>query len=230
MNTTNKTAHSWDLTPKEAIAVQKCLQKEVILKSLEQEIKLVAGADISHNRFSDRLFSAIVILDYESMEIVETATAEVEALLPYIPGLLSFREVPALLAAWKKLEHRPDITIVDGHGIAHPRRLGIATHFGLATNSPTIGCGKNILTGAVTKKLGVEKGSTAAIKEDDELLGYAVRTKADVNPAYISPGHQVTHDQAVEVALRCARGYKLPAPTRQAHLAANAFRCQETSE
>ncbi|MNX97927.1 Endonuclease V [compost metagenome] len=143
--------------------------------------------------------------------------------MPYIPGLLSFREIPILLEAWERLEHSPDLVVVDGQGRAHPRRFGIASHLGVLLDRPTIGCAKSLLTG-VPGELAPERGSLAPLMAGHEQVGYAVRTKDRVNPVYVSCGHRVSNETAARWVLACARGYRLPEPTRQAHLASNALR------
>ena len=215
--------HSWKVNPQEAVALQRELRQRIKLEPVNQPIRLIGGADISFNLYSDVFYAAIVVLDYETMEIVNTAYHTETVTFPYIPGLLSFREIPTLLKAWEKLEQKPDVTVVDGHGIAHPRRMGIATHFGLVTDSPTLGCAKKILTGNYAP---LEKtvGATSPIEDKGELIGYALRSRLRSNPVYISPGHRMDQDSALAIAKHCCRGYKLPEPTRLAHESVNAFR------
>ena len=143
--------------------------------------------------------------------------------MPYVPGLLSFRELPLVLTAWDRLRQKPDLVLVDGHGIAHPRGLGIASHLGLAIDRPTIGCAKSILVGR-HEPLAPARGSMAPLVHHGETVGYAVRTKDKVNPVFVSCGHRVSQETAVRWVLECARGYRLPEPTRQAHLASNQLR------
>ena len=215
--------HSWDLSPQQAVDLQRDLRQQIRIAPLAGTIRYIAGADISFNLYSDVFYAGIVVLDYESLEIVETALYTETVTFPYVPGLLSFREIPTLLKAWEKLEHTPDVTMVDGHGIAHPRRMGIATHFGLVTGSPTLGCAKKILTGKIGP-LREEPGSVSKIEDHGDLLGYALRSRKRSNPVYISPGHLLDQDGALDIALHCLRGYKLPEPTRLAHQTVNAFR------
>ena len=215
--------HSWDLSPQQAVELQRELREQIRLEPLSAPPHRIGGADISFNLYSDVFYAAIVILDYTSLEVLETAYHTETVTFPYIPGLLSFREIPTLLKAWAKLKQKPDVTIVDGHGIAHPRRMGIATHFGLVTGSPTLGCAKKILTGKVGP-LAEEPGSISKIEDHGELLGYALRSRKRSNPVYISPGHLLDQEGALDIARHCLRGYKLPEPTRLAHQTVNAFR------
>jgi deoxyribonuclease V len=157
------------------------------------------------------------------MTILEVAGAKTALAMPYIPGLLSFREIPLLLEAWRQLTLKPDLLMVDGQGIAHPRRLGIAAHLGVYLDMPAIGCAKSILVGH-HEPLPPERGSRAPLVHRGETVGYAVRTKDKVNPVFVSCGHRVSQETAVRWVLECARGYRLPEPTRQAHLASNQLR------
>ncbi|PPK85816.1 endonuclease V [Neolewinella xylanilytica] len=221
--------HSWQLDPKDAVELQRELRTRIRLQPLDKPIRFIGGADISFNLYSDVFYAGIVVLDYATLEVVETAFHTETVTFPYIPGLLSFREIPTLLKAWAKLATKPDVTMVDGHGIAHPRRMGIATHFGLVTDSPTLGCAKKVLTGRIAP-VGKEAGSVSPIMDKEELLGYALRSRLRSNPVYISPGHLLDPESALAIARHCLRGYKLPEPTRRAHEVVNEFRRRETAE
>ncbi|NJB84727.1 deoxyribonuclease V [Lewinella marina] len=221
--------HPWKLSPTEAIQLQRELRERIILQPLPGPIRRIAGADISFNLYSDVFYAAIVVLDYESLEVVDTAYYTETVSFPYIPGLLSFREIPTLLRAWEQLKEKPNVTMVDGHGIAHPRRMGIATHFGLATGSPTLGCAKKILTGSYPT-LGPESGATSLIQDRGEAVGYALRSKPRTNPLFISPGHLLDLDGALDIARHCLGRYKLPEPTRLAHQMVNTFRKEQQGE
>jgi len=155
--------------------------------------------------------------------VVEVSTVRMPLSMPYVPGLLSFRELPLVLTAWDRLEQKPDLVMVDGHGVAHPRGLGIASHLGLALDRPTIGCAKSILVGH-HDELGPARGDRQPLIYKGRTVGYALRTKDRVNPLYIACGHRVSMETAIRWVLECDRGYRLPEPTRQAHLAANAAR------
>lgn len=210
-------------TPAEAIALQREWAERVRCEDALGEVRTIAGVDVSTPRWSDDGFAAIVVLAYPSLEVIEVAQARMRLTMPYIPGLLSFREIPILLAAWEHLETAPDLVMVDGQGRAHPRRFGIASHLGVLLDRPTIGCAKRLLTGE-PGELPLSRGSLSPLMAGSEQVGYAVRTKDKVNPVYVSCGHRVSNETAAAWVLACARGYRLPEPTRQAHLASNALR------
>lgn len=210
-------------TPAEAVALQRAWAERVRCEDALGEVRTIAGVDVSTQRWSDDGFAAIVVLAFPSFEVIEVAQARMRLAMPYIPGLLSFREIPILLAAWERLETDPDLIMVDGQGRAHPRRLGIASHLGILLDRPTIGCAKRLLTGQ-PGELAPARGSLAPLMAGREQVGYAVRTKDRVNPVYVSCGHRVSNETAAQWVLACALGYRLPEPTRQAHLASNALR------
>jgi deoxyribonuclease V len=228
--------HDWDLTGKEAVALQNQLRGQVRLQPLERDVRRIAGCDISFNRFSDVVYAGIVVLSLPELEIVASATVVTKARFPYIPGLLSFRETPALLEAWEKLDVAPDVVMLDGQGLAHPRRFGIACHFGLLTGRPTLGCAKTVLVGKYEEP-DERAGSCSLMTHKGETVGAALRTKDRVAPVYISPGHLIDLPDAIELALRTVKGYlpgdpaskskyRIPEPTRQAHLLVNDVRRQ----
>ena len=210
-----KNLHNWDLSPSQAIALQKELASHVVTEGDACGVQLVAGCDISVPRFGKNARAAIVVLSYPSLEIVEVAKGYAELGMPYIPGLLSFREAPLILDLYDKLSVRPDILFVDGQGVAHPRRLGIAAHLGLWLDIPT----KSRLC-VEHGEVGAESGSRAELCDKGELIGTVLRTRAGSKPLYISPGHKIGFDEAVGWVLACNRCYRLPEPTRLAHLAA----------
>ncbi len=216
--------HEWDVSPKDAIQVQQQLREQIVLTPLKRPIQSVAGADVSLNLYGKDLYAGIIVLSYPDLRVVEEVTAKVRTEFPYIPGLLSFREVPGLLQCVEKLSARPDVLIVDGQGIAHPRRLGIATHLGVLTGIPTIGCAKSRLYGSYASPHKVEERQPITDPHTGEVIGIALKSKARSNPLIISPGHMVTVDDAVAVVEGTLRGYRLPEPTRRAHLLVNAFR------
>jgi deoxyribonuclease V len=217
--------HEWDLTPREAIELQKSLRERVRLAAPRKRIELIAGADISFNKFEPIVYAGIVVLRLPSLDVVEEAGVVSETRFPYVPGLLSFRETPSVLAAWSKLKTEPEAIVLDGQGIAHPRRFGIASHLGLLTKRPALGCAKSILVGR-HEELGEERGSRAPLVDPKrgDMVGYALRTKRRVQPVYVSPGHLIDFDSAVELMLACDGGYRVPEPTRRAHLLVNALR------
>jgi deoxyribonuclease V len=209
-------SHSWDLSPREARQLQQELRTQIRVQPLHDEsIRTIGGVDASFDK--QKIYAAAVVLDYHSLEKVEQASAEEPLIFPYIPGLLSFRETPAYLEALAQLNALPDVLMVDGHGVAHPRRFGIACHLGVLLDLPAIGCAKSILLGEADP-LDESRGSTAEIKLDGEVLGLALRTRDNVKPVYVSVGHRVDLPSAARIALASGRGYRLPEPARQAHL------------
>ena len=214
---------SWNLTPKEAVEAQKEWRSLVRIEPLNRPIKTIAGADISFNRFSDVIYSAIVVLSLPELRIIETASVRSTAKFPYVPCLLSFRETPSFLECWEQLRTKPDALMLDGQGIAHPRRFGIACHIGLILDLPTLGCAKSILVGQYSE-LESEAGSQSPLVDKAELVGVALRTKKNVAPVYISAGHRMDLNSAVELTLRSVSKYRQPEPTRQTHLLVNQLR------
>ncbi len=216
--------HAWDLSETDAVALQRQLAASVDVSRPLESYDLVAGADVSYNRFSTTFYAAVVVLRRETLEVVEVQGAVGENAFPYVPGLLSFREAPILLQAFARLTHRPDVVMCDGQGIAHQRRLGIASHLGLWLKVPTIGCAKTRLTGRFTEP-GPNAGDQSPLKAGkDEVIGSVLRTKARTKPLYISPGHLIDLPSAIRIVLACTRGYRLPEPTRLAHLKVNEIR------
>lgn len=216
--------HPWDVSTEEAREIQRQLRERIVLKPPSGfKPRRVAGADLSIRWKRDRGYAAIVTLDAESLETIEEATTVVDVEFPYVPGLLSFRELPPLAAAWKRLRRKPDVIIFDGHGIAHPRRFGIACHGGLLFDVPSIGCAKSLLVGT-HGPLGEKRGATAEIEIDGEVVGMAVRTRDGVKPVYVSPGHLMDLPTAVEVVLSMGAGYREPETTRRSHALVNRMR------
>lgn len=220
--------HDWNVTPEAAVALQRDLAAQIRIEPLDREVRTVAGCDLSFNRYEERVFAGIVVISLPDLAIVEKVAVETIAKFPYVPGLLSFREIPALEEAWSQLQIEPDAVMMDGQGIAHPRRMGIASHFGLLVDRPTVGCAKSILAGHF-KDLGAEAGDEAPIVYRGEVVGTALRSKARSNPLIISPGHRCDRDSAVDLVRRTLAGYRLPEPTRQAHLFVNEKRRASTS-
>jgi deoxyribonuclease V len=211
--------HSWQVTPKQAIEIQNKLAGEVLKTGTIRAPRHIAGVDISVNRFSKTGTGAIVVLTYPELQIAEIQVVTDRIAFPYVPGLLSFREAPLLLAAFEKLKLKPDIIMVDGQGIAHPRRCGIASHLGLLLGIPTIGCAKSRLCGEHDVP-DTKAGSYAELKDSGEVIGAVVRTRDNVKPLYISIGHMIDLTSAIKWVIACCRGYRLPEPTRLAHQAA----------
>jgi len=218
-----RSLHSWDLTPREAVAVQNELRSRVRIEPLTGDINTIAGADISFNKFSEAIYSGIVVLRLPDLQIIESVGIRSTAKFPYVPGLLSFREIPSLLECWDQLKIKPDVLMLDGQGIAHPRRIGIACHAGVLLDLPTIGCAKSILVGR-HGELAPEAGSRSPLIDKGEQVGVALRTKKNVAPVYVSPGHLIDLDSAVDLVLRSVTKYRQPEPTRQAHLLVNRLR------
>ncbi|MBA7481308.1 Endonuclease V [subsurface metagenome] len=211
--------HSWQVSVAQALEIQQKLAIQVSKRSEVTTPRFIAGVDISTGKGEGMATGAVVVLQYPELRVVETKVAQDKLDFPYIPGLLSFRESPLTLAACQKLTIAPDLILVDGQGIAHPRRLGLASHLGLFLNTPTIGCAKSLLCGN-HEAPGTEPSSYAEIADRGEIIGAALRTKLRVKPVYVSIGHKVDLQTAIYWVMNCCRGYRLPEPTRLAHLAA----------
>ncbi len=222
-----KCKHTWDVTPQEAIALQKELQGRVSVMPLKKNIQTIAGVDVSLNLYGKEAYAGIIVLSFPDCTPIEYALETCRIDFPYIPGLLSFREIPPLLACFQKLSVKPDVIMVDGQGIAHPRRLGIASHFGVLTDTPTIGCAKSILYGKAERPTATHRESPLINPKTKEQIGTLLFVKDRSNPIVISPGHLVSFDNAIEITKACLKGYRLPEPTRQAHLLVNKFRTGE---
>ncbi len=210
-----------NISPKEAIKLQNQLASKVKLVPIKGKIRYVAGVDLALLGPAykwDKLIAGVVVYDMETGKVIERQNAIVSLNFPYIPGLLSFRETPGILKALSKLRSEVDVYMLDGQGIAHPRRLGIASHVGIIINKPTIGCAKSKLIGKPTSQLLDYKGSVVYLEDGGEIIGAEVRTKDKVKPVYISPGHLITMDESIEIALRVVGKYRLPEPTRLAHI------------
>lgn len=213
----------------EATAIQNQLRNSISLVTKAKNIITIAGGDISHNKDTDIVYAGIVVLSYPQMQVLSYSLVISKTTFPYVPGYLGFREVPALLEAWEQLPQKPDLMILDGQGITHPRRMGIASHFGVLTDHHTIGCAKNMLYGNY-RPLGLEKFSISPITGHNENLGYAVRTKDNVKPVYISPGHKVSVEDSLEFIKPCILKHRIPEPTRYAHEKVNLFRVGKLKE
>jgi deoxyribonuclease V len=215
--------HRWNVSPEEAIEIQNRLRSQLDLQSEPERIETVAGIDVSYDKGSDWLFAAIVVLQIRDLQLLDSASATAIVPFPYIPGLLSFRECPAVLQAWEKLRVKPDCLICDGQGIAHPRRLGIASHLGLWLNLPSIGCAKSLLVGEY-REPGPQRGSVEPLVHRKEHVGAILRTKDGVQPVFVSQGHKIGLKKAIEIVLACCTKYRLPESTRRAHLLVNEIR------
>lgn len=207
--------HDWDLTPEQAIALQKKLAAKVRLQDQPGNIEFVAGIDVGFPDKGRSTRAAICVFSVNPLKPVEQVTAVRKTTYPYIPGLLSFREIPAILDAWNMLQLKPDLCLCDGQGIAHPRRFGVACHFGVLTRTPSIGVGKSRLIGE-HKQPGIKRGCREVLQHRDGIIGTVVRTRENVKPLYISPGHLISIQSAVDWVLNLTTCYKLPEPVRAA--------------
>jgi deoxyribonuclease V len=228
--------HAWDLSYAEARELQSRLAGRVRFSAMKKRPKLVAGLDCAFSKDGKRIFAAAVVLCVgggkvsgtffrppkkgtgHPPSVVETATDEQETRFPYIPGLLSFREAPVCLEAVRRLSVQPDVFLIDGQGIAHPRRLGLAAHLGLFLDAPTVGCAKSRLIGEYDAP-GPEKGEHTLLRDGNEVIGAVVRTRSNVKPLFVSVGHKCRLDDAIALTLACTTKYRLPDPTRLAHRA-----------
>ncbi|PAX52327.1 deoxyribonuclease V [Brunnivagina elsteri] len=208
--------HEWSLSQDDAIAIQEQLNKEVITEDkLKDKIEFVAGVDMGFEEDNTVSRAAVAVLRYSDLEVLETSIAYRPTTFPYIPGFLSFREIPAVLDALEKLEMTPDIILCDGQGIAHPRRFGIASHLGVLLDMPTIGVAKSLLVGK-HEPLSEEKGNWQPLIYQGETVGAALRTRTGVKPVYISSGHRISLETAIAIVLHCTPKYRLPETTRVA--------------
>lgn len=211
--------HAWDVSPSEAISIQRqlcchvCLERDITATDVQR----VAGIDVGIK--GDVARAAVVVLSYPALELLDVALAEAPVSFPYVPGLLTFREGPVVLAALARLEVDPDLMVFDGQGVAHPRRLGIAAHIGVLVNRPSIGCAKSRLWGK-HQEPGPEKGDYALLRDGREVIGAVLRTRSRVKPVYVSVGHRIDLKRAIDYVLGCCSRYRLPETTRLAHRAA----------
>lgn len=215
--------HRWNVPPAEAIRIQQALRGRLDVGAYRGPIATVAGVDVSYDKRSPQIYAAVIVMRLRDHEILETTTAVKQATFPYVPGLLSFREAPAVLHAFTRLHRRPDCLMCDGQGIAHPRRFGLACHLGLLLNLPSIGCAKSLLVGEYQEPAR-KRGSFRTLYAKGEQVGLILRTRDGVAPVFVSPGYRMNFTRAREIVLRAHGGYRLPEPTRQAHLLVNALR------
>lgn len=222
--------HRWDVTYREAAAIQEELRGMLILQDdgFPDPVRTVAGADISYDRGSDLFFAAVVLMRYSDLTVIEEATFSARIAFPYIPGLLTFREGPPLLAAFSKLIQTPDVVLFDGQGIAHPRGIGLAAHLGLLLGLPAIGCAKTRLVG-LHAMVGEKPGEWTEMVYQNRQVGAVLRTRERIKPLFISQGHRIGLQRALALVLSCCRGYRIPEPIRLAHLAVNRLRMEQTA-
>lgn len=212
-----KNLHSWDLSPEEGIRLQNKLANTIVARYSGGPLEIVAGADIGFEKHTSQAIAGIVLLRFPSLEVMRRYTLKAPVRFPYVPGLLSFREGPILLQLFKQVSPAPHLVFFDGHGLSHPRKLGLASHLGLFLNCPTIGCAKSKLTGEYEDP-GAVKGSTSDLmNEEGQVLGAVVRTRDQCKPIYVSVGHLIDLPSAVQFTLQCTTRYRIPEPTRLAH-------------
>lgn len=220
--------HSWDISIKEAKELQVSLREKLVLKSdfLLNNVSYIAGADVSYSKISNKCYAAIVVFKYPEMDIIEKSFAIKESSFPYVPGYLSFREAPSLIEAFSQLKTEPDILIFDSQGIAHPRRFGLASHLGVLFDKPSIGCAKNRLIGEYSEPENV-KNATSTLKIGSEIIGSVLKTKVNCKPIFISQGHKISLEDAIEIINKSTGKYRIPLPTREAHLLSNKIRLND---
>lgn len=211
------------LTPAQAIAYHQQMRLQIKIEPLEKPVYIIGGADISFNKYEETVYAGIVLFTYPELRVIGQASAIGRTSFPYIPGLLAFREVPALLDAWNKLDNKPDLMVLDGQGIAHEHRMGLATHFGLLTDVPSIGSAKSRLNGKYIEPAN-EPFAQSLMYDRDEIIGIALRSKKNCKPIFVSPGHKVSMAQSIDIIKNCIRGHRIPEPTRQAHNFVNQVR------
>ena len=214
----------WSMTYQEAVALQNRMRSQVREERLPPEsIRILAAADVSFSKRSPVLYAAVLVYSFPDLQLIEHREAVSEAEFPYIPGLFFSREAPPLLPLFESLSHKPDVVLVDGQGVAHPRRFGIASHLGVLLDLPTIGCAKSRLVGEFSH-IPETRGETVDLLDDGELIGKLVCTRSGTRPVYVSVGHRVTLDDAVEIVLQSAPKYRIPEPLRGAHQWVNRLR------
>ena len=215
--------HPWDVTYSEAVKIQEQLKGKVILGKIASSPNYVAGLDVSYEKGTHRVWAGAVVLGFPDLAVIEKRWVEREVSFPYIPGLLSFREIPALLDVLSKIKVEPDVIFCDGQGVAHPRGLGIASHLGVILKRPSIGCAKSRLVGD-HDPVGEMKGDYSYLRYGGKVIGAVMRTRQGVKPLFISPGYGVMLDDCTELVLKTCPRYKIPEPIRQAHVLVNSMR------
>jgi deoxyribonuclease V len=209
--------HSWNVAPKQAIEVQRDLASRVIVRGGPRKLRTVAGCDLGFTKDGKGAVASLIVYDYPTLEEIERVHVQSKVSYPYIPGLLSFREGPVLEKLFAKLGDAPDVIMFDGQGMAHPRRLGIASHMGLLLETPTIGCAKSRLCGAHDEP-GNEVGDWTKLQDEKtgEVIGAVLRTRGGVKPIFVSPGHMISLENAIKITLGCLDRTRIPKPTREA--------------
>ncbi|MCP5365040.1 MAG: deoxyribonuclease V [Hyphomicrobiales bacterium] len=212
---TTKRLHDWDVTPKQAIHLQKQFAGDVVHEDRFDSLRWVAGVDVAYGRRGGPARAGVVLFDLAELRVVERTSAVLPATFPYVPGLLTFREAPAAIAALDRLQQRPELLLCDGQGVAHPRRIGFASHLGLFLDLPAIGVGKSRLVGQHDEP-GPSCGDWTPLRDKGEIIGAVLRSRPGCKPIYVSIGHRVSLATAVDIVLKCLRGYRLPEPIRAA--------------
>lgn len=214
-----KEIHPWLVSVNEAKQIQQSLSRRIITdkKIGPEDVDLIAGVDVHYDKESDLVRGAAVLWQIRELQVLESASFTLKSTFPYVPGYLAFREAPAVIRALEALKAEPDILMVEGQGIAHPRRFGLASHIGLLFDKPTLGVAKSRLFGNYCEP-GLQKGDTRDLTTDSEIIGAVLRTRSNVKPVFVSVGHLIDLESAVELALRCTSKYRLPEPLRLAHI------------
>lgn len=218
-----------DIRIPEATRIQNELRSKLDVAERDLHIQTIAGADISLNLYSTTIYAGIIMLSFPTLQPLACSLVKAETHFPYVPGYLAFREVPALQTAWERMPVKPDLLVVDGHGIAHPRRMGIAAHFGTLTGQPSMGCAKKILFGKFMEP-GPMRGDYSPVMDGPETIAWAYRSKNNTLPVFISPGHGLGMQNSLDIIRLCTGKYRLPEPTRLAHEMVNRFRRGEMAE
>lgn len=210
--------HPWNVTPAEAAKIQKDLEKRISLVDDFNKIEQVGGVDVKYIKSSSKAAAAAVVFSFPGLELLETQVVEGEVTFPYVPGFFSFREIPLLIPALEKLKTTPHLMLVDGQGIAHPQRMGLAAHIGILMDIPTIGCAKSRFIGT-HEEPAKEKGAYTYLYDKTEVIGAVLRTRTNISPVYVSIGHKISLLTAVELVLKCTTKFRIPQPLRTAHIA-----------
>ena len=218
--------HPWNVSYRDAVLIQEQLRANISLINSKRTIRSVAGTDVSYSKGGEAGIAAVVALSYPDLEILDEAVAVGKITFPYIPGVLSFREAPLLIQAFRNLRYLPDVVLYDGQGIAHPRSFGLASHMGLLLDVPSIGCAKEKLVGDFGE-VGFQPGSVTPLTMEGKTVGAVVRTRRGIKPVFVSPGHHIDLETSVELVMRTCRGFRLPEPLRRAHLVAKRIRERE---
>jgi deoxyribonuclease V len=219
---------TWRVSPQEAIKIQEELRKNLVLKVRGTSWKRIGAGDVAYGPTDDRIYAAFLVFSLPDLALLENASARGRVSFPYIPSLFAFREAPILIKAFSRLKRKPDLVLVDGQGIAHPRSMGIASHLGLVLDLPAIGCAKSRLYGAGMEPA-PEQGSATLLMGQGRIVGMIVRTRTGVKPVYVSPGHKMDLENSVKIVLSLVRGYRTPEPLRQAHILVNQLRERATN-